>query len=66
MAVIEICDICKKQVDIKDGITVKASDMNGMDFILGNPVRGKRNYEIRICDKCVNNIKNYCKKNMEK
>lgn len=65
MAVIEICDICKKQVSKTDGITVKVSDTNGLDFILDTPIRGKRNYEVRICDRCVNNIKKYCKKNME-
>ena len=65
LAVIEICDICKKQASKTDGITVKVSDMNGLDFILDTPIRGKRNYEVRICDRCVNNIKKYCKKNME-
>lgn len=61
MAVIEICDVCGKQVGEIDGISLKCSDMNGLSFIGVQPMRSKRNYNIRVCDKCVNNIKAYCK-----
>lgn len=62
MAVVEICDVCGKQVNLLDGITLKCSDMNGLHFIGIDPVREKRDYKVRICDKCVENIKAYCKK----
>lgn len=63
MAVIEICDICRKEVSERNGITVKCSDKNGLQFVGGNPIRGKREYKIRICDRCKENIIKYCKKN---
>ena len=63
MAVIEICDICKKKVSKNDGIELIVSDMNGLDFIGLDPVRCKRKYKIRICDKCIENIKKYCREN---
>lgn len=62
MAVVEICDVCGKQVSDRDGITLKCSDMNGLSFIGTTPTRGKRNYKVRICDRCIENIKDYCKK----
>lgn len=65
MAVIEICDICRKEVTDTDGITLTCSDMNGLGFFGNDPIRVKRNYKIRICKKCIDNIKKYCK-NREK
>lgn len=61
MAVIEICDVCGKQVSDRDGITLNCSDMNGLHFNGTMPVRGKRNYKVRVCDRCIENIKDYCK-----
>lgn len=53
MAVIEICDICRKEVSDANGITANCSDWNGLEFIAGvHPNRTKREYKIRICDKC--------------
>lgn len=49
MAVIEICDICRKEVTDTDGITLTCSDMNGLGFFGNDPVRVKRHYKIRIC-----------------
>lgn len=65
MAVIEICDICRKEVVDTDGITLTCSDMDGLGFFGNDPVRVKRHYKIRICKKCIDNIKKYCK-NREK
>lgn len=65
LAVIEICDICEKQVSEENGITITASDMNGYKIIGYEPIRCKRKFDIRICDRCIDNIKNYCRKNME-
>ena len=48
MAVIEICDVCGKQVSEKDGISLKCSDMNGLSFIGTQPMRSKRSYKIRV------------------
>lgn len=62
MAVIEICDICKEKVDKEDGITVECSDANGLTFSVGKPERCRRNYKLRICNECVENIKKYCRK----
>lgn len=62
MAVVEICDVCGRQFSDQDGITLKCSDMNGLSFSGTMPVRGKRNYKVRICDRCIENIENYCKK----
>lgn len=61
MAIIEICDICKKEVTKTDGITLKCSDMDGLGFFGNDLIKAKRNYEIRICKQCVDNIKEYCK-----
>ena len=61
MAVIEICDVCGKQVSKIDGISLKCSDMNGLSFSGIQPTRSRRKYKIRVCDECVNNIKSYCK-----
>lgn len=61
MAVIEICDICRKEVTDTDGITLTCSDMDGLGFFGNDPIRVKRHYKIRICKKCVDNIKKYCK-----
>lgn len=65
MAVIEICDICRKEVTDTDGITLTCSNMNGLGFFGNDPIRVKRNYKIRICKKYIDNIKKYCK-NREK
>ena len=62
MAVIEVCDVCGKQVAERNGITLKCSDMNGLSFIGTQPIRSKRSYKIRICNKCIDSIKKYCKK----
>lgn len=62
MAIIEICDICGKKIDIKNGIALKCSDMNRLGFIGTQPVKARRDYEVRICDKCINSIKSCCKK----
>ena len=66
MAIIEICDICGKQVNKKDGVYLECSDMNGLSFIGTQPIRSKRSYKIRICDKCIDNIKNYCREHNDK
>lgn len=67
MAVIEICDICRKEVPKANGITVNCSDWNGLEFIAGvHPSRTKRNCKVRICDKCKENIIKYCNKNGDK
>lgn len=64
MAVIEVCDICRKEVSETNGIALDCSDWNGLEFIAGvHPSRTKRNYKVRICDKCKKNIIEYCKKN---
>ena len=60
MAVIEVCDVCKnKLLSDHDGITIKVSDMDGY-----KPATGwyERNYNIKICNSCKNNIIKYCKK----
>lgn len=64
MAIIEICDICKKRVSEREGITLSVSDMDGIEWIAGTPIRGERNYKIRVCDRCVENIKTYCRNNI--
>lgn len=61
MAVIEVCDICDKKVDMSDGITIKCSDNKGFSFI-DNAVRYERNYDVRVCDKCVEKIRAYCRR----
>lgn len=33
MAVIEVCDICRKEVSETNGITLDCSDWNGLEFI---------------------------------
>ena len=48
MAVIEVCDICDKKVDMSDGITIKCSDNKGFSFICGDAVRHERNYDVRV------------------
>lgn len=62
MAVIEVCDICDKKVNMSDGITIKCSDNKGFSFICGDAVRHERNYDVRVCDKCVEKIKAYCRR----
>ena len=57
MAVIEICDICRKEVTDTDGLTLTCSDIDGLGFFGNDPVR--------ICKKCVDNIKKYCKRQRE-
>lgn len=61
MAVITVCDICRKEVSEQNGVDVAVSDNNGLDFFGGVPTRGKRKYTAKICDKCLENIKNYCR-----
>lgn len=39
--------------------------MDGLGFFGNDPVRVKRHYKIRICKKCVDNIKKYCKRQRE-
>lgn len=64
MAIVEVCDICRKEVSETNGITVNCSDWNGLEFIAGvHPSRTKRNCKVRICDKCKENIIKYCNKN---
>lgn len=66
MAVIEICDVCGKQVSEEDGISLQCSDMNGLSVIGTQLMRSKRSYEIRVCDKCIDNIKDYCREHNDK
>lgn len=61
MAVITVCDICRKEVSEQNGVDVTVSDWDGLDFFGGVPTRGKRKYTVKICDKCLENIKNYCR-----
>ena len=64
MAVIEICDICRKEVSKYNGITIDCSDMKELGFDeYDNPYLKERNYKVRICDSCKENIIKYCKKN---
>ena len=63
MAVIEVCDICRKEVSEENGIILECSDMEGLQFVGFFPVRTKREYKTRICDRCKENIIKYCKKN---
>ncbi len=64
MAVIEICDICKKQIHTSDGIIIKYSDMAGFGFNENDrPIRKERNHEARICNNCISKIKNVAEKN---
>ncbi|MFR8682378.1 MAG: hypothetical protein ACLVFN_02590 [Enterocloster sp.] len=57
MAVIEVCDICRKEVSKTDGLTVKASEE------LFKPASTyKREFDIRICNCCKENIIKYCRK----
>lgn len=48
MAIVEICDICRREVSKENGVTLKCSDMEGMKFDDIYPVREKRKYKIRI------------------
>ena len=57
MSVIEVCDICKKEVKKYNGITVKAYDTHP-----GPKDDRQTNFDIRICSDCKNNIIKYCKK----
>lgn len=73
MAIVEVCDICRREISKENGITLKCSDMEGMEFVGICPVREKREYKIRICDKCIRicdkckeNIIKYCKNNARK
>lgn len=63
MAVIEVCDICRKEVSKSDGITLDCSDWDGLGYSAEMLIRTKRDYRIRICDKCKDNIIKYCKRN---
>lgn len=42
MAIIEICDICKKEVTKTDGITLECSDMDGLGFFGNDLIRAKK------------------------
>lgn len=64
MAVIEVCDICRKEVNKKDGITLKGIDWNGTSYTYGVPLKAQRKYKIKICDSCKENIIEYCRENM--
>lgn len=66
MAVIEVCDICRKEISKSNGIALDCSDWNGWDYPAGVPIRTERNYRVRICDKCKDNIIKYCKRNAGK
>lgn len=57
MAVIEICDVCKKAVKKYNGITIKAYDVYP-----GPRDDRQSDFNIRICNDCKNNIIKYCKK----
>ena len=61
MAIVTICDICRREVSEQDGVDITVSDNNGLDFFGGVPTRGKRKYTVKICDKCLENIKKYCR-----
>lgn len=60
---IEVCDICRKEISEHNGIYVRTEDFDGLSFCGDLPVRAKRKYKIHICERCVDNIKKYCKKN---
>lgn len=64
MAVIEVCDICRNEVYDGDGISVKCSDWNGLKLdYWGGIIHAERKYDVRICNKCKENIIKYCKEN---
>lgn len=56
MAVIEICDICGKQVGYQDGVHLNYTDVRERDFLK------RRTYEVRFCEKCIENIRDYVRK----
>ena len=66
MAVIEVGDICRKEVSETNGITLDCSDMKWLRFNGYDPCREERNYKVRICDRCKEDIIKYCKKNARK
>lgn len=47
----------------KNGITLDCSEWDGWDYTAGVPTRTERNYRVRICDECKDNIIKYCKRN---
>ena len=61
--IIEVCDICKKEISAHNGIYVRAEDFEGLSFCGDLPIREKRKYKLHICQRCVDNIKKYCNKN---
>lgn len=63
MATIEVCDICRKEVTNTDGISVECTDWDGLSWIANSPIRDKRKYKVRICNRCKENIIKYCRKN---
>lgn len=64
MAIVEVCDIYRREISKENGITVNCSDWNALKFLAGaNHSKAERNYNMRICDKCRENIIKYCKKN---
>lgn len=58
---VEVCDVCGKQVVERDGITLRGSDVK-MLSVGTKAMLNKRDYKVRICNKCVKNIKEYCRK----
>lgn len=60
---VEVCNICKKETSEDNGIYVRAEDFNGLSFTGSMPMRARRRYKIHICQKCIENIKKYCKEN---
>ena len=65
MAYVEVCDICRSEINKETGIYLDVKDTNGMGGLLGlgRDKNIKRKYNIHICDRCVRNIKRYCKEN---
>lgn len=56
MAVITICDVCGKQISYQEGVHLNCTDVRERDFLK------RRAYKVIICDKCIKNIRDYCKK----
>lgn len=62
MAIVTICDICGNVVDDRDGVELTCSDWKKFGTSLGGrKIQAKRKYTAKICDKCLENIKNYCR-----
>lgn len=61
MAVVTVCDICRREIGDTDGSEITYSDWNYVTSIADFPVYKKRKIKMRICDICVENIRNYCR-----